>query len=186
MRASAWIFKRFSQFISQWRPLQSAFYIFDNGSVERQKNQVEHHLHGCMNFCANRGLKCKMYGDSAAKVNSQKFSWTPPGRASACFAKRFSQTVSWWCPLDSAFAAESDVQYFRRKIWITECWAENQPCIIIEKQICVLVSLYPRTTVDHSVRADCSRIFWVFHARMHQIRKSADCPSQPTTVDIRL
>ena len=26
---------------------------------------MEHRLHGCMNFCANRGLTCKMYGESS-------------------------------------------------------------------------------------------------------------------------
>ena len=62
-----------------------------------------------MNFCANRGLTCKMYGDSAAKVNSHQFSVRPPERASAWIFKRFSQTVSCWCPLQSAFAAESDL-----------------------------------------------------------------------------
>ena len=62
-----------------------------------------------MIFSANRGLTCKMYGDSAAKVNSHQFSVRPPERASAWIFKRFSQTVSCWCPLQSAFAAESDL-----------------------------------------------------------------------------
>ena len=120
MCASAWIFERFSQAVSWWCPLDSALYSFDRGSVVRKKNQVEHHLHDFMIFSANRGLTCKMYGDSAAKVNSYQFSVRPPERASAWIFKRFSQTVRWWCPLQSAFAAGSDVQYFRRKIWITE------------------------------------------------------------------
>ena len=119
MCASAWIFERFSQAVSWWCPLDSALYSFDRGTVVRKKNQVEHRLHGCMNFCANRGLTCKMYGDSAAKVNSHQFSVRPPERASAWIFKRFSQTVSCWCPLQSAFAAESDLYYFRRKIQIT-------------------------------------------------------------------
>ena len=145
MCASAWIFERFSHAVSWWCPLDSALYSFDRGTVVRKKNQVEHRLHGCINFCANRGLTCKMYGDSAAKVNSDHFSVRPPERASAWIFKRFSQTVSCWCPLQSAFAAGSDVQYFRRKIWITE--------ILIWKS-----ALYWKTLT----RADYSRIFWVF------------------------
>ena len=109
MCASACFTKRFSQAVSWWCPLDSALYSFDRGTVVRKKNQVEHRLHGCMNFCANRGLTCKMYGDSAAKVNSHQFSVRPPERASAWIFKRFSQTVSCWCPLQSAFAAESDL-----------------------------------------------------------------------------
>ena len=96
----------------------------------------------------------RSYGDSAAKVNSQQFSWTPPGRASACFAKRFSQTVSWWCPLDSAFAVESDVQYFRRKTELQKFWTEK-----------IIVRVF-------SYRAAWVTKFWIFHARMHEIRKS--------------
>ena len=34
--------------------------------------------------------------------NLSHFSVRPPGRASACFVKRFSQAVSRWCPLDIA------------------------------------------------------------------------------------
>ena len=100
-------FRRLSADDVLW--IVSALYSFDRGTVVRKKNQVEHRLHGCMNFCANRGLTCKMYGDSAAKVNSHQFSVRPPERASAWIFKRFSQTVSCWCPLQSAFAAESDL-----------------------------------------------------------------------------
>ena len=62
MCASACFTKWFSQAVSWWCPLDSALYSFDRGTVVRKKNQVEHRLHGCMNFCANRGLTCKMYG----------------------------------------------------------------------------------------------------------------------------
>ena len=56
MCASAWFFERFSQGVRWWCPLDYAFYSFDRGSVERQKNQAEHHLHDFMIFFANRGL----------------------------------------------------------------------------------------------------------------------------------
>ena len=33
--------------------------------AEKSGRILEHHLHGCMNFCANRDLTCKMYGESS-------------------------------------------------------------------------------------------------------------------------
>ena len=104
-------------------------------------------------FCANRGLTCKMYG-RVLKIVLYQFSIRPPERASACIFKRFSQTLSWWCPLQSAFAAGSDVQYFRRKIWITEVLIWKSALYWKIRRIWIYI------------------FFWIFHARMHEIRKS--------------
>ena len=142
MCASAWIFERFSQAVSWWCPLDSALYSFDRGTVVRKKNQVEHRLHGCMNFCANRGLTCKMYGDSAAKVNSHQFSVRPP---SAWIFKRFSQTVSCWCPLQSAFRSWVRLIVLQKKnLNYSKFWTEKK-----------IVRVFP-------IPKKMSKIFWIF------------------------
>ena len=34
-------------------------------------------VHGCMNFCANRGLTCKMYGESSKNRFCSSFQYDP-------------------------------------------------------------------------------------------------------------
>ena len=34
-------------------------------------------MHGCMNFCANRGLTCKMYGESSKNRIYWSFQYDP-------------------------------------------------------------------------------------------------------------
>ena len=104
-------------------------------------------LHGCMNFCANRGLICKMYGESSKNRFCTSFQndlqmlcasvhALPDG-----FRRLSADYVLWKVHLTVYW----DVQYFREKIWITE--------ILIWKS-----ALYWKTLT----RADYSRIFWVF------------------------
>ena len=155
MCASAWIFERFSQAVSWWCPLDSALYSFDRGTVVRKKNQVEHRLHGCMNFCANRGLTCKMYGESSKNRFCTSFQYDLQSAhlhefsngfrrqsAGAVLYKVHSQLGQMY----STSEEKSELQKF---------WSENQPCI-----------------ENSNKRADYSRISAIFHARMHQIRKS--------------
>ena len=101
VRASAWFVRRFSQAASSWCHLDSALYSFDIRTEEKSwrksvawwKNQKKN-TEKIIDFPIHLPYICHR--------NLSQFSVRPPGRASACFVKRFSQAVSWWCPLESA------------------------------------------------------------------------------------
>ena len=108
------------------------------------ENQVQHRLHGCMNFCANRGLTCKMYGRVLKIDFVPVFNMIPRARICMNFQTVFADTQM---VVSSTKCIRSWVRctvgsYFRRKIWITAITglifkfthsfahtAINQPCI---------------------------------------------------------
>ena len=103
MCASACFTKRFSQAVSWWCPPHSALYSFDSRTVVQKKNQEENRLHGKkMEKNTEKIIDFPIHLPYICHRNLSQFSVRPPGRASACFVKRFSQAVSWWCPLESA------------------------------------------------------------------------------------
>ena len=90
---------------------------------------MEHRLHGCMNFCANRGLTCKMYGESSKNRFCTSFQYDPQSAHLHEFSNGFRR--------QSAGGVLYKVHSQLGQMYITseekselqQFWFENQPCI---------------------------------------------------------
>ena len=108
----------------------------------------------CMNFCANRGLTCKMYGRVLKIDFVPVFNRTSRARICMNFQTVFA---------DSQLVLSS-----------TKCIRSWVRCTVLQKKNLnyrnsqLKISLVLKNSNEGCLRNS----FWIFHARMHEIRKS--------------